>query len=109
MKKAYDAIIVGAGHNGLVAANYLSKANKKVLVLEQRHLVGGASLTEELTPGFKFSRCSYVLSLFRKQIIKELDLFNKGLKIYYRDISSITPTREVGKYLLLHSDQKKTL
>ena len=68
----YDAIIVGAGHNGLVAENYLARADKKVLVLEQRHVVGGAALTEELIPGFKFSRCSYVLSLFRKGIIKEL-------------------------------------
>lgn len=70
----FDAIIVGAGHNGLVAANYLAKAQKKVLVLEQRHVVGGAALTEELTPGFKFSRCSYVLSLFRKGIIQDLNL-----------------------------------
>ena len=66
----YDAIVIGAGHNGLVAANYLAAAKKNVLVLEQRHVVGGAALTEELIPGFKFSRCSYVLSLFRKNIIK---------------------------------------
>lgn len=105
----FDAIIVGAGHNGLVAANYLAKANKKVLVLEQRHVVGGAALTEELTPGFKFSRCSYVLSLFRKNIIKELNLIQKGLKIHYRDIPSLTPTKEQGKYLLFHNDEKKTL
>ncbi len=110
MKKSiYDAIIIGAGHNGLVAANYLAKANKKVLVLEQRHLVGGAALTEQLTEGFKFSRCSYVLSLFRKNIIKELDLFKKGLKIYYRDISSLTPTRNVDEYLLFHKDTNKTI
>lgn len=70
LKNKYDAIIIGAGHNGLVAANYLSAAKKNVLILEQRHLVGGAALTEELLPGFKFSRCSYVLSLFRKNIIK---------------------------------------
>lgn len=100
----FDAIIIGAGHNGLVAANYLAKANKKVLVLEQRHVVGGAALTEELTPGFKFSRCSYVLSLFRKGIIKELNLFEKGLKIHYRNIPSLTPTTEVGKYLLFYAD-----
>jgi phytoene dehydrogenase-like protein len=105
----FDAIIIGAGHNGLVAANYLAKANKRVLVLEQRHVVGGAALTEELTPGFKFSRCSYVLSLFRKGIIKDLNLFQKGLKIHYRDIPSLTPTTEPGKYLLFYSDQEKTI
>lgn len=108
-KSLYDAVIIGAGHNGLVAANYLARANKKVLVLEQRHVVGGAALTEELIDGFKFSRCSYVLSLFRKNIIKELDLFKKGLKIHYRDISSLTPTRNVDEYLLFHKDSKKTI
>lgn len=91
--KVYDAIIVGAGHNGLVAANYLSKAGKKVLVLEKRHLVGGAAVTEELVPGFKFSRFSYVLSLFRRSIINDLDLTAKGLKIHFRDVSSLTPTK----------------
>ena len=61
----YDAIIVGGGHNGLVCAAYLAKAGRKVLVLERRHLVGGATVTEELYPGFKFSVCSYVVSLLR--------------------------------------------
>ena len=83
-KQVYDAVIIGAGHNGLVAANYLAKAGKKVLMLEKRHLVGGAAVTEELIPGFKFSRCSYVLSLFRRNIIKELDLTRKGLRIHFR-------------------------
>jgi phytoene dehydrogenase-like protein len=111
MKKlanVFDAIVIGAGHNGLVAANYLAQANKKVLVLEQRHLVGGAALTEELIPDFKFSRCSYVLSLFRKGIIKDLGLMQKGLKIHYRDIPSLTPTKQPGQYLLFHQDSQKT-
>jgi len=63
----YDAIIIGAGHNALVAANYLKKT--KILVLERRHIVGGAAQTEELHPGFKFSRFSYLLSLMRPSII----------------------------------------
>ncbi len=105
---AYDAVVIGAGHNGLVAANYLAKANKRVLVLEQRHVLGGAALTEELIPGFKFSRCSYVLSLFRKGIIRELGLLQKGLKIHYRDIPSLTPTKTPGEYLLFHKDSAKT-
>ncbi len=61
----YDAIIIGGGHNGLVCSNYLALQNKKVLVLERRHLVGGAAISEEIFPGYIFSRASYVLSLLR--------------------------------------------
>ncbi len=67
----YDAIIVGAGHNGLTSAAYLAKAGKRVLVLERRHLVGGAAVTEEIYPGFKYSVCSYVVSLLRPEVIRE--------------------------------------
>jgi phytoene dehydrogenase-like protein len=81
MAKKYDAIIVGGGHNGLVCAAYLAKAGKKVLVLERRHVLGGASVTEELYPGFKFSVYSYVVSLFRPHIIRELGLPRHGLEI----------------------------
>ena len=79
--KKYDAIIVGGGHNGLVCAAYLAKAGKKVLVLERRHLLGGAAVTEELYPGFKFSVCSYVVSLFRPAIIRDLELAKHGMEI----------------------------
>ncbi len=61
----YDAIIIGGGHNGLVAAGYLARAGKKVVVLERRHLVGGVTMTEEIFPGFKFTEFSYVVSLLR--------------------------------------------
>jgi phytoene dehydrogenase-like protein len=77
----YDAVVIGAGHNGLTAAAYLAKAGRKVLVLERRHLVGGAAVTEEVVPGFKFSVCSYVVSLLRPEIIRELDLARHGLEI----------------------------
>ena len=81
MAAPYDAVIVGGGHNGLVAAGYLAKAGRKVLVLEQRHVLGGAAVTEELYPGFKFSVFSYVVSLFRPHIIRELDLARHGMEI----------------------------
>ncbi|MCH7720902.1 MAG: NAD(P)/FAD-dependent oxidoreductase [Planctomycetes bacterium] len=70
MGTPYDAIIIGGGHNGLVCAAYLAKAGRKVLVLERRHVLGGAAVTEELYPGFHFSVCSYVVSLFRPHIIR---------------------------------------
>ena len=64
--KKYDVVIVGAGHNGLIAGTYLAKKGKKVAVVEKRHCIGGAAVTEELYPGFKFSRASYLLALLRK-------------------------------------------
>jgi phytoene dehydrogenase-like protein len=81
MGKKYDAIIVGGGHNGLVCAAYLAKAGKKVLVLERRHVLGGAAVSEQVYKGFTFSVCSYVVSLFRPQIIRELDLPGHGMEI----------------------------
>jgi phytoene dehydrogenase-like protein len=86
----YDAIVIGGGHNGLVNAAYLAKAGKKVLVLERRHIVGGAACTEEIFPGFKFSVCSYVVSLLRPEIIRDLDLPRHGLEILPLD-GTFTP------------------
>ncbi|KAK3590561.1 hypothetical protein CHS0354_008491 [Potamilus streckersoni] len=95
-KTYYDAVVVGAGHNGLVSAAYLQKAGWNVCVLERRHLIGGAAVTEEIIPGFKFSRASYVLSLLRPQIYKDLELKKYGLKVYLRDISAYTPLLKPG-------------
>ncbi len=81
MAKSYDAIIVGGGHNGLVCAAYLAKAGRSVLVLERRHVLGGAAVTEEIYPGFKYSVCSYVVSLLRPEIIRDLQLPRFGLEI----------------------------
>ena len=81
MAETYDAIIVGGGHNGLVCAAYLAKAGRKVVVLERRYVLGGSAVTEELYPGFKFSVCSYVVSLFRPHIIRELELAKHGLEL----------------------------
>lgn len=99
----YDAIIIGGGHNGLVASNYLAKDGKRILIVEKRSIVGGAAVTEEIIPGFKFSRASYVYSLFRPQIVADLGLKSKyGLELLPRVPSSFTPTpNDNGLSLLL--------
>jgi phytoene dehydrogenase-like protein len=81
MTKSYDAIIIGGGHNGLTCAAYLAKEGRNVLVLERRHLVGGAAVTEEIHPGFKYTVFSYVVSLLRPEVIRELELAKHGLHI----------------------------
>ncbi|KAJ1522832.1 hypothetical protein ONE63_001983 [Megalurothrips usitatus] len=94
LKSEYDAIIIGGGHNGLVAAGYLQRGGYNVCVLERRGIVGGAAVTEEIIPSFKFSRASYVLSLLRPKIIKDLELKKYGLKVHLRNPSSYTPLAE---------------
>ena len=74
-------MVVGGGHNGLVAAGYLARHGVKTAVLERRHVLGGAAVTEEIVPGYKFSRASYVLSLLRPQIFADLELKKHGLKV----------------------------
>ncbi|TMQ58736.1 MAG: NAD(P)/FAD-dependent oxidoreductase [Candidatus Eisenbacteria bacterium] len=95
--RRYDAILIGGGHNGLVAAAYLARAGRKTLVLERRPIVGGAAVTEEVFPGFKFSVFSYVVSLLRPEIIRDLDLPRHGLQILPLE-STITPLDD-GDYL----------
>eukprot|EP00484_Ammonia_sp_Unknown_P007751 CAMPEP_0197076138 /NCGR_PEP_ID=MMETSP1384-20130603/211962_1 /TAXON_ID=29189 /ORGANISM="Ammonia sp." /LENGTH=645 /DNA_ID=CAMNT_0042514987 /DNA_START=24 /DNA_END=1961 /DNA_ORIENTATION=+ len=104
--KKRDIIIIGAGHNGLTAASYLSKAGLDVLVLERRDKIGGAAVTEEIFEGFQFSRASYLAGLLRPKIIEELQLKEKyGLEFLVRNPSSFTPTRlddplYAGKHLM---------
>ena len=80
-KRELDAIVIGGGHNGLCAAAYLGRAGKNVLVLERRHVLGGAAVSEQLHPGFTYSVCSYVVSLMRPWILRELELAKHGLEI----------------------------
>lgn len=104
---SYDAVVIGAGHNGLVAANYLARKRMKVVVLEKRHVPGGACVTEEVWPGFKISCLAYAYSLFRSEIVQDLDLKRHGLDIVSPEVDVFVPFGD-GTYLSLCEDAAKT-
>src|SRR5487761_235298 len=107
MATSYDAIIVGAGHNGLVAAAYLAREGMKVGVFEKRGIVGGAAITEELWKGFRVSRLSYAYSLFDPQIVRDLQLEKNGLRVVSTDPDLFVPFPD-NKYLFIWENAEKT-
>jgi len=106
MTTKYDALIIGGGHNGLVCAFYLARAGLKVRVLERRHIVGGAAVTEEFHPGFRNSTASYTVSLLRPKVIKDMRLHERGWRIIERTISNFFPHE--GGYLKLGGGLART-
>src|SRR5688572_6267636 len=106
MQKTWDAIVVGGGHNGLTCAAYLAKSGWEVLVLERRAVLGGAAVSEEVFPGFTFSVCSYVVSLLRPWIIRELELAKHGLEIIPLE-AAFSPYLD-GRSLCRWSDPERT-
>jgi phytoene dehydrogenase-like protein len=96
----YDAVVVGGGHNGLVCAAYLARAGMRTVVLERRHLVGGAAVSEEVWPGFKVSTASYVVSLFSPKVVRDLDLPKYGYHVYPLDPAYFAPFPDGSGFLL---------
>ena len=107
MADRYDAVIVGAGHNGLVTAGYLAGAGLSVLVLERRDVVGGSCVTEELFPGFRVSSCSYICHLLQRKVVDDLELSDHGLRIHTVDPYRFQPFPD-GRYMLTWQDPERT-
>lgn len=101
-----DVLVIGGGHNGLTCAAYLAHAGLKVIVLERRHIVGGAAVTEEFHPGFRNSVASYTVSLLNPKVIRDLDLAGHGLRVVERELSNFLPTDD-GRYLAIGGARTK--
>lgn len=102
-RDSYDAVIIGAGHNGLTCAAYLGRAGLRVKVLEARNVIGGAAVTEEFAPGFRNSSCSYVVSLLNPKVIRELELQRHGLEVIPRPCDGFFPQPD-GSHLIYGPD-----
>jgi phytoene dehydrogenase-like protein len=106
-RSQYSAIIIGAGHNGLVCAAYLARAGLKVLVLEARPFVGGACVTEEVFPGYHVSTCAYLVHVLQDKVVRDLDLYRHGYQVLSRDPGFVLPFGE-GKAIRMWVDPKRT-
>jgi len=107
VRGTFDAVVVGGGHNGLVAAWYLARAGLDVAVLERRDLVGGACITEELWPGFRVPTCAYICHLLQRQVIDDMELRRHGLEIYGQDPRVFYPFPD-GRHFVAWSDDQRT-
>ena len=102
-RQPYDIVVVGAGHNGLVAAAYLARAGLSVLVLERRHVPGGAAVTEEIFPGYQVSTCAFATHLLQDRIVRDLDLARHGYRVLALDPEYVAPFPD-GRWLRLWGD-----
>ena len=108
MAENFDILIVGAGHNGLVAAAYLARAGRRVLVLESRELAGGCAVTEEIWPGYRVSTASCLSSLMQAKVVRELELERFGYRVDAKDPAFFSPFPD-GRHLFMWQDRAKTL
>src|SRR6202140_446460 len=104
----FDVLIIGGGHNGLVAASYLAQAGRRVLVLERRELVGGCAVTEEIWPGYRVSTAAYLTSLLQERIVRELELPRYGYRVDAKDPAFFSAFPD-GRHFFMWQDRAKTL